>query len=234
MTGRVLIVEDDRKIVATVSLYLEHNGFEVQAAHTGPEALERFRKEEPDILILDLMLPGMSGFDLCRKLRAESAVPIIMLTARASEEDKLRGLGLGADDYITKPFSPREVVARVRAVLRRRTVEVRERGSEPLSLGDLSINIERHEVWLRGEVVRVTRNEFRLLEALMKSPGRAFSRQELVERAFGWDFDGLERTVDAHIMNLRRKLRRGGPNAHTFITTVHGVGYKLSDETQST
>lgn len=226
--GSILVVEDDRKIVTTIRLYLEHAGFNVRSAHTGRQGLDEARANPPDLVILDLMLPQIDGIEVCRILRARSEIPIIMLTARTMEEDKLRGLDLGADDYITKPFSPRELVARVRTVLRRRKSQVRDRGPAELTFGDLVVDIERHEVTVRGKVVAVTPNEFRLLETLARSPNRVFSRKELVESAFGWDYDGLERTVDAHIMNLRKKLeadRRGEP---PFVVTVFGFGYKFS------
>lgn len=231
--GSVLVVEDDRKIVSTIRLYLEHNGFDVRVAHTGRRALEEVRAKEPDLVILDLMLPQIDGIEVCRTLRAQSEIPIIMLTARVTEEDKLRGLDLGADDYVTKPFSPRELVARVRTVLRRRASQVRERGPAQLMFGDLVVDIERHEVKVRGEVVPVTPNEFRLLETLVKFPGRMFTRKELVERAFGWDYDGLERTVDAHIMNLRRKIEAKRSGESPFIVTVYGLGYKFSNESRT-
>jgi DNA-binding response OmpR family regulator len=172
------------------------------------------------------MLPEISGVDVCRTLRAESSIPIIMLTSRATEEDKLRGLDLGADDYITKPFSPRELVARIRAVLRRSS---RGDNSSAIQSGDLVIDLKRHEVRVRDKLVQLTPTEFKLLEALAKAPGRTFTRQELVERALGWDYSGLDRTVDAHIMNLRKKLDDGRTES-SRIATVFGVGYKFSAE----
>jgi DNA-binding response OmpR family regulator len=231
--GNVLVVEDDKKIVATIRLYLENGGFDVRVAHTGYQALEEVRAKQPDLVILDLMLPQIDGIEVCRRLRAQSEIPIIMLTARTTEEDKLRGLDLGADDYVTKPFSPRELVARVRTVLRRRSSQVRDRGPAQVTFGDLVIDIERHEITVRGEAVTLTPNEFRLLETLARSPERAFSRKELVERAFGWDYEGMERTVDAHIMNLRRKLEAKRSGKSSFIVTVYGLGYKFSNEGQT-
>jgi DNA-binding response OmpR family regulator len=225
---RILVIDDDPKIVAAIKLYLEHDGYQVAVAYNGQQALAAARAQQPDLLVLDLMLPQVNGLDVCRRLRAESAVPIIMLTARATEEDKLRGLDLGADDYLTKPFSPRELVARVRAVLRR-AAPARERRHTTLKFNHLMIDLERHEVRARGRLVRLTPTEFKLLETLAGAPGRAFTRQELVEQAFGWDYGGLERTVDAHIMNLRKKLEpdRGQPS---LIATVFGVGYKFRGE----
>jgi len=223
---RILVIDDDQKTVASIRLYLEHGGYEVAVAYDGQQALAEARTKQPDLLILDLMLPQVNGLDVCRLLRAESEVPIIMLTSRTTEEDKLRGLDLGADDYITKPFSPRELVARVRAVLRRAP---REHHSSTLKFKNLVIDLERHEVRRRGQLVLLTPAEFKLLETLAKAPGRVFTRQELVERAFGWDYGSLERTVDAHIMNLRKKLEpdRAQPS---LIATVFGVGYKFCGE----
>ena len=223
---RILVIDDDKKTVASIKLYLEHAGYEVVMAYDGQQALAEARTKQPDLLVLDLMLPEVNGLDVCRMLRAESEVPIIMLTSRTTEEDKLRGLGLGADDYVTKPFSPRELVARVQAVLRR---AARDQRSSTLKFNDLVIDLESHEVRRRGQLVLLTPAEFKLLEAFAKAPGRAFTRQELVERAFGWDYRGLERTVDAHIMNLRKKLEpdRAQPS---LIATVFGVGYKFCGE----
>jgi DNA-binding response OmpR family regulator len=223
---RILVVDDDRKTVASIKLYLEHAGYQVSVAHDGRQAVAEARSKPPDLLLLDLMLPEIGGVDVCRIMRAESAVPIIMLTSRATEEDKLRGLDLGADDYVTKPFSPRELVARVRAVLRRTT---RDDHSSIVEISDLIVDANRHEVRMRGQTVPITPTEFKLLETLAKAPGRTFTRQELVQRAFGWDYDGLDRTVDAHIMNLRKKLDGGGKQP-SMIATVFGVGYKLRNE----
>jgi len=226
--ARVLLVDDDEKTLATVTLYLEHAGFEVVTAGDGVSALALARSDPPpDLIVLDLMLPGLDGFEVCRQLREEpSAVPIIMLTARSSEEDRLEGLDLGADDYVVKPFSPRELAARVRAVLRRMpgTGDV-----TPLRVGPLVIDLARHEVTMRGESVALTPREFRLLEVLARAPGRAFSRAELVERAFGADSEALERTIDAHIVNLRRKVEED-PSRPALVETVFGVGYRLRED----
>jgi DNA-binding response OmpR family regulator len=229
MIPHILIVEDDRKIAATIRLYLEHEGYETALAHGGGAALELFRAKRFDLVVLDLMLPGADGLELCRTLRRESDIYIIMLTARATEEDKLRGLDTGADDYVTKPFSPRELVARVRAVLRRRDNRHLERGPAELHFRDLVIDLKRHEARLQGMKISLTPKEFKLLEILARSPERAFTREELVERAFGYDYEGLARTIDAHIMNLRKKIEpdRLQPS---FIVTVYGVGYKFSTE----
>lgn len=226
MGNSILIIEDDEKIAATVKLYLERDGHEVSLARNGRDGLAEARAKGPALIILDLMLPQLGGTDVCRILRGEANdVYIIMLTARSTEDDRLRGLDLGADDYVTKPFSPRELAARVRAVLRRKREE--RRGPSELRFKDFIINLERHEVIVRDEPVNLTPAEFNLLETLIKSPERVFSRQELVERAFGYDYEGLERTVDAHVMNLRRKIEpdRLQPS---YIVTVYGVGYKFS------
>jgi len=224
MNRTILVVDDDKKIVELVSLYLKRDGYRVLAAYGGSEALEIARRSHPDLIVLDLLLPELDGADVCRLLRAESRVPIIMLTARSTDEDKLRGLGLGADDYLTKPFNPRELVARVRAVLRRATPE--EEPAQDMRFGDLVISFVRHEVFVHGRSADLTPTEFRLLEALARESGRAFSRSELLDRAFGYDYEGVERTVDVHIMNLRRKIEPE-PGKPRYIGTVPGVGYRF-------
>lgn len=221
--GRILVVDDDPKIVGSIRLYLEHAGYEVVTAFNGRQALEEALATRPDLVVLDLMLPQVNGMDVCRMLRERAETPIIMLTARAGEDDKLAGLDRGADDYLTKPFSPRELVARIRAVLRR--APVASGADLALRVGDLTLDPERHEARRSGRNVALSPREFRLLEALMRAPGRAFSRQELAERAFGHGYEGLDRTVDAHVMNLRRKLGEGA----SPVETVFGVGYRLRD-----
>jgi len=220
----ILIIEDDLKTGASVDLYLRHDGFKTELARTGTEGLDRARSSRPDLIVLDLMLPGIDGIEICRTLRGESAVPIIMLTARSTEEDKLRGLDLGADDYVTKPFSPRELVARVRAVLRRA-----ESGEAPPALirsGDLVLDTGTRQVMVRGEEVSLTAAEFRLLEVFLSAPGRVFTRDDLVRRVLGEDYEGLDRTIDVHVKNLRRKVEPDRANP-TRIVTVFGVGYKF-------
>lgn len=221
---KILVVDDDRKIVESIRIYFERAGFAVAAAYDGREALRQSRANQYDLVILDLMMPEIDGLDVCRLLRAESSIPIIMLTARTTEEDKLRGLDLGADDYVAKPFSPRELVARVRAVLRRAAPSHTEERAE-IRRGDLVIDLRSREVRVGDKAVNLTPTEFDLLAALARSPGRVFTRRELVERALGWDYEGLERTVDAHIKNLRRKL--DDDNRPSCISTVFGVGYKF-------
>jgi DNA-binding response OmpR family regulator len=231
----VLVVEDDRKTSAAVKLYLESAGFEVAVAFDGRQGLEAARSLRPDLVVLDVMLPQVDGLEVCRALQAESEVPVILLTARTTEADKLRGLDLGADDYVTKPFSPRELVARVRAVLRRAAPrEGRADGEGPAELRfqDLVVDLARREVEVRGRRAVLTRHEIQLLEALARAPGRVFTRTELVERAFGWDYEGMERTVDVHVKNLRRKLgpRIAGEERSSWIETVFGVGYRFAGE----
>ncbi len=228
MTKRkILVVDDDRKIVELVRLYLEKDGYRVLVAYDGLKALELARQRRPDLIVLDLMLPGVDGLDVCRILQAESEVPIIMLTAKTTDEDKLIGLELGADDYITKPFNPREVVARVRAVLRR-VGKRAPQGPSEMRFADLVIDRRRHELQVRGAVVDLTPTEFRLLEVLAGEPGRAFTRLELLDRVFGYDFEGFERTVDVHVKNLRKKIEPD-PKQPTHVQTVYGVGYKFSE-----
>jgi two-component system alkaline phosphatase synthesis response regulator PhoP len=224
---RILVVDDDQKIVELVKLYLEKDGYRVLVAYDGLEALDLARQKRPDLILLDLLLPGMDGLDVCRIIQAESEIPIIMLTAKTTDEDKLRGLELGADDYVTKPFNPREVMARVRAVLRRTDKEA-GRGSAEIRFADLLIDRIRHEVWLQGEIVNLTPTEFRLLEVLAGEPGRAFNRLELLDRVFGYDFEGFERTVDVHVKNLRKKIEPD-PRQPVYIKTVYGVGYKFGE-----
>ena len=218
---RILIVEDDAKTAASVDIYLRHDGFRTELARSGTEALHKARDGKPDLIVLDLMLPGLGGIELCRTLRAESAVPIIMLTARSTEHDKLLGLEIGADDYITKPFSPRELVARVRVVLRRF-----EPPQDKIVSGELVLDPAAREVVVRGEAVALTAAEFRLVEILVRAPGRVFSRDELMQRAFGDSHDRLDRTIDVHIKNLRKKIEADRSNP-TRIITVFGLGYKF-------
>jgi DNA-binding response OmpR family regulator len=225
----ILIVEDDHKTAAALQAYFEHAGYRVWVAHEGSLALDLARQHNPDLLILDWLLPGMSGAEVCRILREESAVPIVMLTARTTEDDKLRGFKLGVDDYVTKPFSPREVVARARAVLRR-TTHPEESRATLLRFSAVVLDRRRHEVSVSDRPVQLTPTEFRLLEVFLGAPGRVFTRDELVEQALGPDCDALDRTVDAHVKNLRGKLERGGEQP-SIIRTVHGVGYKIADGT---
>ncbi|MFH1650620.1 MAG: response regulator transcription factor [Chloroflexota bacterium] len=227
MSGkRVLVVDDDAKTVALVKLYLNRDGYKVLAASDGLEALRLARESHPDLIVLDLMLPGIDGLEVCRILRQESGVPIIMLTALTTDRDKLTGLGLGADDYVTKPFSPGELAARVRAVLRRIPGE---RGPERVNHGNLIVDFSRHEAYLDGRPLNLTAVELKLLGTLAKSPGRVFSRGQLIENALGNDFEGFDRTIDVHVLNLRRKLEKD-PGHPRYLRTVYGAGYKLNEE----
>ena len=224
MAGKkVLIVDDDIKTVELVKLYLTRDGYQVLTAYDGIEALRLARESRPELIVLDLMLPDIDGLEVCRILRHESDVPIIMLTARSTDQDKLTGLGLGADDYVTKPFSPKELAARVQAVLRRLP---RERGPEEIKIGELSMNFTKHEAWFAGKLLDLTSVEFKLLGVLAREPGRVFSRTSLIEEALGYDFEGFDRTIDVHILNLRRKLELD-PSHPRYIKTVYGVGYKF-------
>jgi DNA-binding response OmpR family regulator len=220
----ILVVDDDRKTVDLIKLYLEHAGFDVCVAYDGERALELVGERTPDLLVLDLMLPKLDGLDVCQALQAVNPVPVIMLTARTTEGDKLAGLESGADDYITKPFSPRELVARVRAVLRRTGTGTGESGE--VRVGDLVVDLHHQEARLRGDRIPLTPKEFSLLRILSREPGRPFTRLALMERAFGYDYDGLERTVDVHIANLRRKIE-ADPAHPRYLVTVQGTGYKF-------
>jgi DNA-binding response OmpR family regulator len=223
----ILVVDDDRKTVDLIRLYLEKDSYRVLCAYDGRQALDLSRRRQPGLIILDLMLPRVDGLDVCRILRSETKVPIIMLTAKTTEEDKLVGLDLGADDYVTKPFSPRELVARVRAVLRR-VHNDEEDGPGELIFGNMVVDFIRHEARVDGESIHLTPKEFRLLETMARQPGRVFSRLELLEHAFGFDYGGFERTVDVHVMNLRKKIEPD-PADPTYIHTVYGLGYKFEE-----
>lgn len=224
----ILVIEDDLKTANLLSLYLRQAGYKVDSANDGYTGLDMARRLQPDLIVLDLMLPNLDGLDVCRLVRMESNIPIIILTAKSTESDVLHGLELGADDYIAKPFSPREVVARVKTVLRRVQEHLMHNGQKELQFGDLAINLTRHEVSIKEQVVHLTPKEFKLLETLAKDPGRAFTRLELVERAFGYDYEGLERTVDAHVMNLRKKIEKDHTNPN-YVETVYGVGYRFME-----
>ena len=226
MAGKkVLIVEDDVKTVELVKLYLNRDGYRVLTAYDGVEALRLARESRPLLIVLDLMLPGIDGLEVCRTLRDESDVPIIMLTARTTDEDKLAGLALGADDYVSKPFSPRELAARVRTVLRRLPGE---RGPVEIKRGALVMNFLKQEASVDGRPLNLTPIEFKILGVLVKEPGRIFSRAQLVEKALGYDYKGFDRTIDVHILNLRRKLEPD-PSHPRYIKTAHGAGYKFSE-----
>lgn len=223
-SATVLVVDDEPKIRDLVRSYLERDGYSVLVAETGTRALEVVDRAHPDLVVLDLMLPDLSGEEVARSVRSHSDVPIIMLTAKAGEEDRVGGLKLGADDYLTKPFSPRELVARVEAVLRRSAGGRTEAAA--FDGGALVIDPSAREVTVGGRPVELTRSEFDLLHALASRPGRVYSRYELVTRVQGYDFEGYERTIDAHVKNLRRKLG-DDPRSPRYVVTVTGVGYKF-------
>ncbi len=222
----ILVVDDEPKIVQLARDYLEHAGFRVIEAANGPAALEAARGRKPDLVVLDLGLPQLDGLDVTRVLRKESGIPIIMLTARAEESDKLVGLELGADDYITKPFSPKELVARVRTVLRRS--EAPPVPDEIIRAGDLELDVPRMKLTVAERVVEVTATEFELLAALARQPGRIFTRAQLLDALHGVAFESFERAIDAHVKNLRRKIE-ADPRRPRYILSVYGVGYKLAE-----
>jgi len=223
MPKKILVIDDEPKIVEICHDYLKASGFEVISASDGIQGLNLARREKPDLIVLDLMMPGMDGLDVCRNLRREGNIPIIMLTARVDESDKLVGLELGADDYITKPFSPRELVARVRVVLRRSGGDTI---SEVIRVGEVSIDRTRYEAMLPEKTILLTPTEFEILTTLMRQPGRIFSRAQLLTAVHGIAFESYERAIDSHIRNLRRKLETVSGEAR-YIITVHGVGYKF-------
>ncbi len=225
---RVLVVDDDREIVRLVRTYLEQNGYEVLVAYNGETALHILRRERPDLMLLDLMLPGRNGMDVTRVVKGDvglAAMPIIMLTARVEDHDKIVGLELGADDYVTKPFNPGEVIARVRAVLRRMQGEPAP--PKVIQVGAVVVDLDRHQAQVNGQAVHLTPTEFALLRALAEQPGHALTRQEMIEKGLGYSYEGLDRTVDSHVKNLRRKLDEAGGASH-LVETVFGVGYRLA------
>lgn len=224
----VLIVDDDSKLRTLLADYLKKEDFRVFAAVSGPEALTAFAEHNPDIVVLDLMLPGMDGYEVCRRIREKSAVPVIMLTARDAEYDRLNGLEIGADDYVTKPFSIRELTARVRALLRRSYGALSTPPITQFAVGDLVLDTAQHTVKRAGVFIDLTPIEFSLLECLIKTPNQVFNRLQLMENSHGFAFDGYERTIDAHIRNLRKKIEPN-PKAPRYILTIYGVGYRMGD-----
>jgi len=223
---RILVVEDEGAIARLVRDYLEHAGFEVVVAGDGEVALAEARRARPDLVVLDLGLPGRDGLDVARGLRRTSSVPIVMLTARGDETDRIVGLELGADDYVVKPFSPRELVARVRAVLRR--TEAAGAGAEMLRVADVEVDLPRMRVAVAGRPVELTPTEFQLLATLVREPGRVFTRGQLLDAVHGVAFESYERAVDAHVKNLRKKIEPV-PGRPRYLLTVHGVGYRFAD-----
>ncbi len=227
MGKKILVVDDEKKLTVILKGYLEQAGYAVATAYDGQQALTLFRHDKPALVLLDLNLPGLDGLDVCRALRKESNVPIIMLTARVEETDQLIGLELGADDYIAKPFSPRTVVARVRAVLRRSEGEPAR--AETFATGELALDVAKHSVRFKDRALELTPTEFDLLAVLMQNPGRVFTRLQLLDHVQGEAFDGYERTIDAHVKNLRQKIERDPKNPR-YVLTVFGVGYKFAED----
>jgi DNA-binding response OmpR family regulator len=223
----VLVVDDEPRIVDLARDYLEHAGFAVMTAVDGPSALTAVRIRKPDVLVLDLGLPGMDGLDVARAIRRDSMLPIIMLTARDDELDRILGLEIGADDYVTKPFSPRELVARIRAILRR--VDRQDEPGDRIDVGEVSIDVARMRVAVAGRIVELTPTEFQLLVALARQPGRIFTRSQLLDSIHGVAFESYERAIDAHVKNLRRKLE-DDPSRPRYVLTVYGVGYRFAEE----
>ncbi len=226
MTSKhILIVEDESKIAELLRSYMEEAGFRSSVQNRGDRVIALIKKDKPDLVLLDIMLPGKDGMEICREIRQFSNVPIIMITARVEEIDRLLGLELGADDYICKPFSPREVVARVKAIFRRLRTEPQ---TPSLVIGPIALDEQTHQVTVDNQLLNLTPNEFELLKTMMSMPNRVFSRSELISRVQGYDFEGYDRTIDTHVKNLRKKIARILPDRE-IIHTVYGVGYKFSD-----
>ena len=230
MPQKILIVEDDSKIVRTLRLYLEEANFEISAVYRGDEAMPAFRRERPDLVILDLNLPEVDGLQVCCSLRLVSNVPVIMLTARIDEADRLIGLELGADDYILKPFSPREVLARVRAVLRRSNGELSTK--KILQNGDILLDLDTHQASAAGVPISLTHSEFEILVTFLRNPGKVFSRSQLLDETQGLAYEVYERSIDQHIKNLRKKFRQASRDDADIIETIYGVGYRLNTPTE--
>lgn len=227
---KVLVVDDDEKILKVLTAYLEKEGYAVITAKDGWEAVDKARQLGPDIVLLDVMLPSLDGWGVCKEIRRTSDVPIIMLTARDAETDRIIGLELGADDYVVKPFSPKEVIARIRAILRRlQPSSRRENGERVLKVGSIVLNQNNHSLIVAGMPVELTPTEHKVLELFLTHPGQVFSRLQLIEKVQGYAFEGYERTVDSHIKNLRKKLDALPDEPH-YIKTIYGVGYKLTGE----
>ena len=229
MASKVLIVEDDPNTTRLVGLYLARDGHKVILAADGLEGLRLAREARPDLVVLDLMLPKLDGIEVGRALREESDVPVVMLTARVEEEDRLKGLNIGADDYVTKPFSPKELVARIRVVLRRTMRDAAQKGPADLSFGEVGVDLHRRLVHVRSEKIDFTPTEFRLLAMLIKEPERSFSREQIIDQVFGYNYNGFDRTVDAHVSNIRRKIGRSTDGAR-YIHSVYGIGYRFDNE----
>ena len=224
--ARILVVEDEETLAEAISFLLSKEGFDVAVAASGPEAIEAFDKSGADLILLDLMLPGLSGTEVCRQIRTKSSVPIIMLTAKDSEIDKVVGLELGADDYVTKPYSSRELIARIRAVLRRGEIQDAGGDESTLEVGPVRMDTDRHIITVNGEQVAIPLKEFELLEFLMRNAGRVLTRVQLIDRVWGSDYVGDTKTLDVHIKRLRAKIEKDPANPE-HIQTVRGMGYKM-------
>jgi two-component system response regulator RegX3 len=224
--ARILVVEDEETLAEAISFLLSKEGFDVAVAASGPEAIDSFDKSGADLILLDLMLPGLSGTEVCRQIRTKSSVPIIMLTAKDSEIDKVVGLELGADDYVTKPYSSRELIARIRAVLRRGEIQDAGLDETTLEVGPVRMDTDRHIITVNGEVVAIPLKEFELLEYLMRNAGRVLTRIQLIDRVWGSDYVGDTKTLDVHIKRLRAKIEKDPANPE-YIQTVRGMGYKM-------
>ncbi|MDS1030307.1 response regulator transcription factor [Bacillota bacterium LX-D] len=229
MGQKILVVDDEPSIVELVKFNLENANFCVEEAATGNEALEKVKKENFALIILDIMLPGVDGLEVCRRIRQQSQVPILMLSARVEEFDRVLGLELGADDYLTKPFSPRELIARVKAILRRVDESKLEAKEQGIALRGLTILPEQHKVLVKGQEIELTLTEYRLLELMLQSPGRVFSREYLLETVWGIDYFGDARNIDVHIRHLREKIEPDPANPQ-YIITVRGIGYKFREK----
>ncbi|NMA68080.1 MAG: response regulator transcription factor [Desulfitobacterium sp.] len=226
---KIFVIDDEVNLLEVIKDYLQKEGFEVFTSVNGEEALRLFPLLQPDFIILDLMLPDLSGEEICRQIRKQSDVPILMLTAKSSEEDRIQGLALGADDYLVKPFSPRELVMRVKAILRRTLGKTRIENILTFNNGDLEINLEEYTVKKQGKEIHLTPNEFQILLVMAQNPNKAFSRAQLINSALGYDFAGYERTIDAHIKNIRQKIEDNLKEPR-YIQTVYGIGYKFQGE----
>jgi len=224
---RILIVDDDAGTANLVRLYLERAGYAVDVSYNGLDAIEKAKKQIPDLMVLDVMLPDLNGLEICRQIRSESDVPIIMLTAKVLEPDRIQGFARGADDYVTKPFSPKELVARVQAVIRRCSHDPLPNGPKQVTRGKFTADFERREVRFGDIALKLTPAEFRLLSVMIMEPNRVFSRGELIERAFGIDYEAFDRTLDVHILHLRRKLKKVEPTGDRCINTIYGMGYTM-------
>lgn len=220
---KILVVDDEPNIIELARLYLEREGYQVEGVSTGQDALLKQGTSPPDLIVLDLMLPDIDGFEVCRRLRAKSDIPVLMLTARKDDVDKIVGLELGADDYFTKPFNPRELVARVKAILRR--YQVGQKPAEAVDIGDVHIDLSRHEVTVAGNPIKLRTKEFALLAAFAQNPGIVFSREKLLDMVWGYDYYGETRTVDVHVNHLREKIA----GSSVTIETLRGTGYKMAD-----